>query len=252
MGVGHHSLESCIGLDLAGMLRGVRRRIAALQTDVNGADVVDSFWTDEDIIDYLVEAYEWCIQVLALNGEGEFQDAFTFDFVANQRLYILPADCIRVERLLRAYQGSFVPIEYSKSPTQVDAEGSSAVSMAQYTYSLHGMDIAISPVPTTDEKGALKLEYIKIPGMIKKTGEDTGNRPSRQFLPFWHRILVMWATAACIHQDRGDADDFEARQAKLELMLVNMSKPRTNQRNYVVPDDGSDDWGVEGHFGWGN
>ncbi len=252
MGVGHHTLESCIGLDLEGMLRAVRRRIDALQTDINGNDVIDGFWPDETIIDYLVEAYEWCIQILALNGEGEFQDSYIFDFVGGQRLYILPADCIRVERVLRSYRGLYVPLEYLKSPTQVDGEESAIVNTTHPTYSLHGMNIAFSPVPPNDEYQAIKLEYIKIPGMCKKEGEDSGNRPTRQFLPVWHRVLVLWATAACIHQDRGDAADFEARQDKLALMLVNMSKPRSNQRHFVVPFDGGEDGGAEDAFWWGN
>lgn len=232
-----NNLETCTGQTLGEMVKNTRRLIDGVQTRADGTEVIDSYWDDATIKYYLNRSYTRLLQILVLNGEGEYGVWVDKDILPNQTRYRLPYDCLRVERILHKANDLFVPIQYSKDPAEPESGTSDVGLHLRFRYRLEGRDIVLYPTPRAYEQGTLRLEYFR--GWPKMgCGNDPDNdRPGFDFLPIWCDVLVAHAAASCVEQERGQVENFARREKELELILINFGKPRSNQRHFISPYD---------------
>jgi hypothetical protein len=149
---------------------------------LNQPDANNSFWSDEELIDYANQAARRYFTEVVMHSEGQFTATADLDLVSGVNTVSLPSDCFRVKGLWRAVSNGYEPL-YNRNNLNEGISTSQAASGSLFRpdYSFRGNSLVLSQTPGFDETAGLKLEYIQFPATLVTGGDALTSQISPVF-----------------------------------------------------------------------
>lgn len=150
----------------------------------------NSFWSDEDLTDYINDAIAIYFSEVKHNNEGLFTVTTTLNVTANTETVSLPTDCFEVRALYKKYSNGWSPLPYRpRSDESYNTEGIGDSSAYLMYYFLRSNNIVLRPLPGFSETGGLQLEYISFPDVLVSGGDTL----TTQIAPVFRQLIEIFA-----------------------------------------------------------
>ena len=213
----------------------VYSNLDARQVKSTGEVSYDEFWSRDEILAWINEAFTTYLQWMVTSGEGEFETSLTLDLLEGREKYPLPQELLKVSKVERKVGELWTPIRYKRDQFASTGQSTTGVQPAdEYTYRFTGgYEIVIAPTPVATESGVLRVWYYYIPAYIRRGRLQS--RPAREFLAVWNYMLIVSATISAMQKDRADARPFQERLSKLEAAFRDFLDSRSEDLWTVVP-----------------
>ncbi len=164
--------------------------IRSVRLMLNQPNASNSFWSDEEITDYLNEAIRMYYLEVTNNDEGFWTKIADLNVVNGTETVALPADCFEVKAVYMAISQGYVVLPYrnyeSESYTTQGSTGSETYFPAYY---FRENNLVLRPVPNYSQTAALRVEYIFFPDMLQNAGDVM----SSNVLPIFKQLIEMYA-----------------------------------------------------------
>lgn len=202
-------------------------------------ELSESFWSDDELDDYINEAYFHYWQWMLRAEYYRCQKTALLDLVSGTPNIALPSDFAiakRVERVLSS--GSLIPLDWDDrydEPNYANGGGTGNDYLPSVNY--EGSNLILEPTPQESVTGGIKLTYYYYPERL----EDDGDEPDAAFLDFYHDIIigqaVLFAKAKEENIGQGGADlgSFGALQERKEQKFRETIEMPSVQRQSVQP-----------------
>lgn len=157
---------------------------------LNQPDPNNSFWSDEELANWLNEAVRRYFAEVVLNNEGLFTTQTDLDITTDTETVALPSDFFEVRALYKKSNTDYIILPYQNDFTDsyTTQGGSSATSYFPYYY-FRGNNLVLRPVPNFSETDGLRLEYIQFPTTMLLGGDTLTNQVS----PIFRDLIEMYA-----------------------------------------------------------
>ena len=157
---------------------------------LNQRNPLNSFWTDEELIEYLNEGVRIYFAEVVKNNEGYFTTTSDLNIVTDTELVTLPTDCYQVKGLYKRVSGGYILLPYRNNVTEgySDQGGTSGNNYLPYYY-FRGNSLVLRPIPNFNETAGLKLEYIQFPDQMVYGGDSM----TAQVSPLFKQVIEMYA-----------------------------------------------------------
>ncbi len=202
-------------------------------------ELAASFWTDDELDDYINETYRKLWQILIENSYRSAIKTADLSLVAQQREVALPTDFVKVRILDHLVGSTYYPCRYYErydTPTGSDTEPfSSFGDQYSFAYSFIGDNLILEPAPMNSETDTLRLTYFFIPDYLT----DDADEP---ILPsLYHDLLVLGCVIQAKEKEEmiggggTDIPPFIRDYNDLYTKFLESIDKQSQQRTYVEP-----------------
>lgn len=218
--------------------------IRSVRLLLNQPNASNSFWSDEEITDYLNEAIRMYYLEVTNNDEGFWTKITDLAVVNNQETVALPSDCFEVKAVYMALPQGYVVLPYrnyeSESYTTQGGTGSETYFPAYY---FRENNLVLRPVPNYSQAAALRVEYIYFPDMLQNAGDVM----SSNVLPIFKQLIEMYAVYKAKMKESLTNGTDTAAMAKQNMneiykLFIDTVRNRSRYPQFVKP------WNVEGSW----
>lgn len=168
---------------LARLLKNVRNML-------NQPNPSNSFWSDDELVEYLNEAVRLYFAEVTQDNEGQFTAVVDLNTTSGVDTVTLPVDFFEVRTLYRKTGDVYVPLAYNN---RVDVGFSNVASVGELSYFpyyyFRNNQIVLRPGPLATETAALRLEYIQFPDTLV----NGGDRLTASVSPVFKQVIEMYA-----------------------------------------------------------
>ena len=212
---------------LATLRTKVRRKL-----DETSAD----FWSDNDIDDYLNQAYyyywNWAIQA----QYRQCLQSTTLNITAGTAEVALPSDFIKIRLLEKVASDRTIPLRFNERYEEQNAtSGVGTSTETVFSYSFVGSNIVLQPTPQVTETGGLKITYFYQPTELS----DDADTPDLD--DFHDNLLIQYAVVQAKEKEEAignggtDLAPFVMTLTKLEQSFKEIIETDSIQRFYAKP-----------------
>lgn len=164
--------------------------LADVRSFLNSPNPANSFWSDQELSEYLNQAVQRYFVEISGGGEGQFVTRTTLNIVSGTNTIALPTDCFVVKAVRKIVADGAVAL--SHVPDQnfgYDSNGGSSASAFFPLYTFRGNNLVLSPTPGFSETGGIELEYMQFPGTLV----DASDTLSAQVPAIFKELIEMYA-----------------------------------------------------------
>lgn len=152
-------------------------------------DRTNSFWTDDELSEYINDAVSIYFCEVTQNNEGLFTTTANLNIVANTETVALPDDFFEVRTLWRKVNNGFIPLDYrNRSDEAYTTQGGQGDSFVPWYY-LRQNNLVLRPTPNFSETAGLKIEYVQFPETMIYGGDQMTNQVS----PIFKQLIEIYA-----------------------------------------------------------
>jgi hypothetical protein len=157
---------------------------------LNQRNPLNSFWTDEELVEYLNEGVRLYFAEVIMNNEGYFTAQSDLDIVTDTDTIALPTDCYQVRTVYKKVTDGYVILPYRNNMTEGYSTkgGTSGNNYLPYYY-FRANNLVLRPVPNFSETSGIRLEYIQFPDTMVYGGDSLTNQVS----PIFKQVIEMYA-----------------------------------------------------------
>lgn len=147
----------------------------------------ESYWTDDELNDYLNEAYYYYWQWLLNARDNRALKSTTLNIVADTAEIALPSDFVAARLVEKVENNVTYPIEWFERFDEPNYTGGVTYSShyPNFTVRFVGSNLVLEPTPNTSETGGIKLTYYFYPAEMSIDTES----PDAGFSPLYHDLL---------------------------------------------------------------
>jgi hypothetical protein len=167
----------------------LNRLLRNIRSLLNQPDRNNSFWSDEDLTEYINEAIRVYFVEVHHANEGLFTTTTDLNIVADTETIALPSDCFEIKAVYKKVSNGYVPLGYDNSASGYSTQGGSGAEAYFPKYSLRGNNLVLRPTPNFSETAGIKLEYIQFP----ETVVNGGDAMTAQVSPIFKPLIEMYA-----------------------------------------------------------
>lgn len=211
---------------------------------LNQPDNSNSFWTDQELTEYINEGIRMYFSEVIENNEGQFTKIEDLDIVTGSELVALPADFFKAKVLYKKVTDGFIPLVYLNDIVHSYSTNSgSSYDTFLPRYQFRDNNLLLRPVPDYNETDGLRLEYVYFPDTLVQGGDAM----TAQVSPVFKQVVEMYAVyKAKVKESLVNGVDTSVLAKQNLAELVNQFKAiiknRSQYPQFVVPfmADGSD------------
>lgn len=151
----------------------------------------EDYWTDDELTDYINEAYYYYWQWLLNARDNRALKSTTLNIVADTAEIALPSDFISARLIEKVEDNSTYPIEWFERFDEPNYTGGVSYTgyYSGFTIRFVGTDLVLEPTPNTSETGGIKLTYYFLPAELS----DDSDTPDAGFSALYHDLLLFKA-----------------------------------------------------------
>lgn len=169
--------------------------LGKLITDVrnflNQPNASNSFWTDQELTEYINDGIRLYFTEVAQANEGYFLSPATdLDITANVEGIALPTDCFELRTVHKKVTNGYEILEYRNNVTDsfTTIGGNNSLTYRPY-YFFQGNNLILRPTPNFSETAGLRIYYIQFPETLV-TG---GGTMTANVSPIFKELIQMYA-----------------------------------------------------------
>lgn len=168
----------------------LQRLIINTRTLLNQQDRNNSFWSDEELTEYLNEGVRMYLGEVIQNGDGQFVASTDLNIVSGTETVALPTDCFAIKALYKKVSGGYVMLSYMNNFTQgFSTSGGNSSDSYTPSYYLRGNNIVLRDQPGFSETAGLRLEYVQFPDVMVGPGDTLTSQVS----PLFKQVIEIYA-----------------------------------------------------------
>lgn len=156
---------------------------------LNQPDRNNSFWTDEELTEYINEAIRIYFVEVTMTNEGQFTTTADLNLVSGTETVALPTDCFEVRAVYKAVSGGYVLLNYHNEDQGYASTGGSGSENYFPDYHFRGNSLVFRPTPNFSETAGIRLEYTQLPDTLINGGDAM----TAQVSPLFKQIIEMYA-----------------------------------------------------------
>lgn len=140
---------------------------------LNQTKATNSFWSDEELGNYVNDGIRKYFLELISHDEGQFHAVTDLDIVANQETVALPSDFFRIKAVYKHTDTGYQLLRYwNNHITSYDANNNASANNYSPYYYFRENNLVLRPIPGFNETAALRIEYTQLPEQLI-LGTDT-------------------------------------------------------------------------------
>lgn len=164
--------------------------ISSVRRMLNQPNASNSFWSDEELMDYLNEGIRVYFAEVVQGNEGQFSTTVDLNLVSGTETVALPSDFFEIRTLHRKTGSSYQIMTYNPDVTaSYDTATSSVGDSYVPAYYFQENNIVLRPIPGASETAGLRLDYIKFPSTMVTGGDQMTANVS----PVFKQVIEMYA-----------------------------------------------------------
>ncbi len=204
---------------------------------LNQRDPNNSFWSDQELINYLNDAVALYFLECVQANEGYFTTTADLNIVANTEAIDLPTDFFEAKNLWKKISNGFAPLYYMNTLTEgYSTQGGTANESYLPQYMFRKQQLIIRPTPNFSETAGLKIEYIQFPDTMVWGGDSLTN----QISPVFKQLVGMYAVyKAKLKESMVNGGNMhsipESNMAALYTAFKHALQRRSKGPTYVTP-----------------
>jgi hypothetical protein len=168
---------------LQNMLHSVRNRL-------NQPNSANSFWSDEELTEYINDAIQVYFLELVQNNEGYFTIQTDLNIVTDTETVALPTDCFQVRALYKKVSNGYEILPYRNTFTEsYSTQGGTSSDSFLPSYYFRANNIVLRPIPNFSETAGLRLEYTQFPDTLVNGGDTM----TAQVAPVFKQVIQSYA-----------------------------------------------------------
>lgn len=149
------------------------------------------FWQDSELNNWINQSYYHYYMWVVEAYDSYFATVVNINIVANQALYILPADFFKVRLLEAIFDGFTIPLRVYDRMEDANITSNFTFTNSYFpTYRFIGNSFTLEPTPSLGKSPGLRLEYVPNPTTMVL---DT-SAPNADFAEQWQELIVLGAT----------------------------------------------------------
>lgn len=199
----------------------------------------NSFWTDNELTEYLNEGIRMYFAEVTKNSEGYFMPAPAYlNIVSGTEEVALPTDCFEVKALYIQRDNGWEILPYQNNVTSgfTTLGNSTGVNTYLPYYYFRGNNIVLHPTPNFSGTSVLRIDYVGFPDQMINGGDSLTNQVS----PVFKQLIEMYAVyKAKMKQSMVNGVDLTAIPASnlkaIYVMFRDTINKRSDHPEYVVP-----------------
>lgn len=157
---------------------------------LNSPNSANSFWSDQELTEYLNQGVQRYFVEVSNNNEGQFITKTSLDIVSGAQTIALPTDCFIIKAVRKIVSTGAVALQHIPDQTlSYDNNGGSGSESYFPSYTFRGNNLVLSPTPGYSETGGIELEYMQFPGTL----QDASDTLTAQVPPIFKELLEMYA-----------------------------------------------------------
>lgn len=213
------------------------RLLTNVRNMLNSPNPNNSFWSNEELTDYLNKAVHRYFAEIVKNSEGQFTTSIPLDIVKDVETVALPSDFFEVRALYIQRSGGWAILDYENNLTDgfFTNSGTSGNTYSPY-YFFRGNNLVLRPTPNYSATAELRLEYVQFPDTMINGGDTLTN----QVAPIFSELIEMYAVyKAKLKESTVNGVTMQTGPAQNLADLYTQFKEVVNKRSqypeYVVP-----------------
>jgi hypothetical protein len=149
----------------------------------------NSFWSDEDLMEYINEAVRLYFVEVTHSNEGLFTTTADLNIALDTETVALPTDCFEVKNLWKKVSNGYELLTYSNAGESYSTQGGTSSTAYFPSFHFRGNSLVLRPTPNFAETAGLKLEYIQFPETMINGGDSLTNQVS----PVFKQVIEAYA-----------------------------------------------------------
>lgn len=178
--------------------------ISNVRSMLNQPDANNSFWTDDELLQYLNDAIKRYFTIVIEYGQGQFTTTGRLSITGGTETVALPDgssvyDAIATSTLLppffmiksvaKAVGNGYEMLEYQNNLTAGWSTNASSGTGYMPYYYLRGNSLVLRPSPAASETGSLLVEYVYFPYILLNGGDSL----HADIAPTFQELIEMFA-----------------------------------------------------------
>lgn len=200
----------------------------------------NSFWTDEEIKEYLNEGVRMYFAEVVKNSDGYFNATTPalLDVVSGTETVALPTDFFEARALYIQRNNGWEVLEYRNDITSsfVTSGFSNGSNTFSPYYFFRANSLVLRPTPQFSQTGVLRLEYMAFPDQMIHGGDAMTNQVSPVFKQLIEAYAVWKAKMKQSMVSGVDMVSIPASQLKvIETLFRDTINKRSQYPEFIVP-----------------
>ena len=211
------------------------RLIVSTRNFLNSPNPNNSFWTDQELSEYLNDAVMRYFTEISNANEGQFMTKTSLNITTDIDEIVLPSDCFVINAVRKKVSNGYVILNYRPAQTMgYTTQGGTNGDNFFPDYYVRGNNLIIHPVPNYSETAGLELEYMQFPDVMTSAGDTL----TAQVPPIFQELIKMYAVYKAKVKEslvNGVAldDRIQGLVSDLYQSMVESVRPRVNNPTYV-------------------
>lgn len=213
------------------------KMLSDVRSFLNSPNSANSFWTDQELTEYLNSGVLRYFAEIANSNEGQFVTKTTLNITSGSQTISLPTDCFVVQSVRKIVTGGAVALRYiPDSQLGYDTGGGTSGDSFFPAYSFRANSLVLSSTPNFSETGGIELCYMQFPGTLV----DAADTLTAQVPAIFKELIEMYAVyKAKLKESLSNGVALDTRIAGLvESLYKSMQdalKNRSMQPTFVQP-----------------
>lgn len=166
------------------------KTLSTVRNMLNQPNAANSFWSDEELIDYINEGVRMYFAEVTANAEGQFTKVTDLNIVGGTETIALPSDCYEVKGLYKLSNEDYIILPYRNMISEsYSTNAASSGNIYFPAYYFRENNIVLRPVPSASETAGLRIEYIYFPDTMLDAGDVMNSGVS----PIFKQLVEMYA-----------------------------------------------------------
>lgn len=140
---------------------------------LNQTKATNSFWSDEELGNYVNDGIRKYFLELISHDEGQFHVIADLDIVSGQETVALPSDFFRIKNVYKLTDTGYQLLRYWNNHTMsYDSNNNASANNYSPYYYFRDNSLVLRPIPGFSETASLRIEYTQLPEQLI-LGTDT-------------------------------------------------------------------------------
>lgn len=211
------------------------KTIRSVRNMLNQPNAANSFWSDEEIVDYINEGVRIYFSEVVLNDEGQWTKSTNLDIVTDVETVALPTDCFEVKAVYKSISNGYVILPYiNNTSSSYSTQGGTGTETYFPSYYFRENNLVLRDVPNFSQTAALKIEYIYFPDVLINAADTL----STNVLPVFNQLIEMYAVYKAKMKESlvngvDTASMAEGNLGKIYKLFVDSVKNRSKYPQYI-------------------
>jgi hypothetical protein len=164
--------------------------IESVRNTLNQPDPNSSYWSDQEITEYINDAVRIHFAELTGVDEGHSVTTTTLNIVSGAELVALPSDFFMARGVWKVVSNGYTILQYRNNLTEsyFTSAGDSSETYCP-SYYFRGNNLVLRPVPQFSETGGLLIEYAQMPASLL----DSVDTLTAQVSPIFQQSIKAYA-----------------------------------------------------------